>query len=284
MTERLVRLHAVPVACHHDPAQVFVGGTGRTLLLLHGGWGDAALHWSRVWEPLAARYRVIAPELPGFGPLDHAPCDSVPKYVTWLLGLLDALGVDRVFGVGNSMGASVAWSLAGRAPDRCVGVALVNGYPIPSTPPPLLWLGRTRGGSALLSKLMSYAFRPRVVRRAFVHPDRVPPGVVPLLATRGARLLANFTKVAIEGDGSPPPRVEPVLLWGAGDRLPHTSRHDAERLHATIPGARLLLLEGAGHFPQLEVPEAFVQHLVEIIASVAAPPAPADGSAVSPGS
>ena len=53
-------------------ARIFEGGSGAQVLLIHGGWTGAALSWSRVswsrvWEALAARYRVVAPDLPGLG-------------------------------------------------------------------------------------------------------------------------------------------------------------------------------------------------------------------------
>lgn len=48
---------------------MFTGGEGpRTVLLLHGGWMGAALHWSGVWDRLAQRARVVAPDLPGQQP------------------------------------------------------------------------------------------------------------------------------------------------------------------------------------------------------------------------
>ena len=49
------------------PSRAWVGGEGEMILLVHGGWGGAEMHWSRVWEPLARRFRVIAPICRGSG-------------------------------------------------------------------------------------------------------------------------------------------------------------------------------------------------------------------------
>ena len=65
-------------------ARVFVGGAGEPLLLVHGGWGGAEMHWASVWEPLAARFRVVAPDLPGIGDLAHAPLGSVREMLARL--------------------------------------------------------------------------------------------------------------------------------------------------------------------------------------------------------
>ncbi len=123
---RLQTLHVLG-----QPAHVFAGGSGSTvLLLLHGGWGGAALHWSRVWDLLGRKCWIVAPDLPGLGDLTQPGRGSFAAYVAWLQALLDALDVDQVVCIGNSFGASLAWSLAGRAPQRVTGLVLVDGFAV----------------------------------------------------------------------------------------------------------------------------------------------------------
>jgi pimeloyl-ACP methyl ester carboxylesterase len=129
-------------------AEVYAGGEGAPLLLLHGGWDDAT-QWSSVWDALARRHRVIAPQLPGLGELGYDALARVADYAGWLMEVLDALDVEAATFVGSSFGATVAWSAAGRFPTRCAGLVLVNGVPMPGTPPWLLRLVRTRLGMAL---------------------------------------------------------------------------------------------------------------------------------------
>jgi pimeloyl-ACP methyl ester carboxylesterase len=240
-------------------ARVYEGGKGVSLLLIHGAWGGASLHFSRVWDDLAQSYRVIAPDLPGLGQVDAPARASVSGYARWLVNLLEVLGVERAFFIGNSFGASVAWSLAGRYPELCAGLVLINGFPMPKTPTPLHWLSNNPVGEALMrATLRMTAFHPNALRRAFVNEDNVPDGLRAMLAQRGSLLVPNCAKLVIAGDGSPEPKVSPLLLWGAEDRLIGTSAADARKHHASIPGSTLKLIPNAGHFPQIEAPDAFV--------------------------
>ncbi len=247
-------------------ARVHVGGAGAPLLLVHGGWGGAAMHWERVWERLASRYRVIAPDLPGLGDLGEAALGSVADYAGWLVALLDALGVDRAFCVGNSFGASVVWSLAGRFPDRCAGLVLVNGIPMPATPPLLHRAGR----SAFARRLMRWAltkwiYAPRMVPLAFADPARVPAELRRCMAEDWPRIVPPYAEILIAGDGPPAPSARPLLLFGAADRLPGTGKDAARRLSDKLAGASLRFIEDAGHFPQIEQPAAFADALAHYL-------------------
>lgn len=246
------------------PARLFAGGPAGApaLLLIHGGWGGAELHWSQVWERLAARYRVVAPDLPGLGHLEQPALRSVAEYVRWLEALLDALGIARAVCVGNSFGASVAWSLAGRSPERCAGLVLVNGIPMPRTPPLLRRLGESLAGAAIVrSVVRRVAYHPNALARAFVDVRRAPGALSAMLARRGAEIVPRFAALLVAGDGPPQPRIAPLFLWGEGDRLIGTRAEDAGELHASTPGSVLRLIPEAGHFPQLEAPEEFALQL-----------------------
>lgn len=242
-----------------QPARVFVGGTGPALLLIHGGWTGASMHWSPVWNQLAKHHRVIAPDLPGLGAPETPVLGSVREYAGWLVALLEKLGVDRAVIVGNSFGASVAWSLAGRAPDLCAGLVLVNGIPMPKTPAPLLWSGRTPFGRAVMRTILrKLSFTPAALPKAFADPSKVPSELSDALSMEEPPLLNPFAMLLIEGDGPPEPRVAPLILWGEEDRLAGTELKTARKLQETHSGSKLALIPRAGHFPQLEAPEAFV--------------------------
>jgi pimeloyl-ACP methyl ester carboxylesterase len=257
----LIALHQVQVGQH--PARFYSGGSGAPLLLVHGGWGGSLMHWNRVWDHLALRCHVIAADLPGLGWVEQAPLASVGAYAEWLVALLDEIGIDRVWTVGNSFGASVAWSLAGRYPERCDGLILVNGVPMPRTPAPLLWCGRTRVGRMLMRALVrTLSYNPSAVLRGFVDPANVPPLLKHLMETdEGETILRRFADILIAGDGPPAPRVSPLLLWGKGDQLLGTSAKAARRLQRSIPGSQLRFIEKAGHFPQIEAPDVFLAEL-----------------------
>ncbi|GFP87544.1 bifunctional epoxide hydrolase 2, partial [Phtheirospermum japonicum] len=102
-------------------------GNGPAVLFLHG-FPELLYTWRHQMLSLSARgYRAIAPDLRGYGDSDAPPCAS--SYTAFhiigdLVGLLDALGLDRVFLVGHDWGAMMAWYFCLIRPDRIR--ALVN--------------------------------------------------------------------------------------------------------------------------------------------------------------
>ena len=100
-------------------------GDGTAVLLIHG-FPDSKYLWRHRIAPLVqAGYRVIVPDLRGFGnaPRPEAVEDySLSLVLRDLTGLLDALGVERAHVVGHDWGGTVAWLLAGYHPERCLSV------------------------------------------------------------------------------------------------------------------------------------------------------------------
>jgi pimeloyl-ACP methyl ester carboxylesterase len=242
------------------PARAWLSGDRAlpALVLVHGGWAGAEMHWSSVWDRLGESYYVIAPELPGLGWVETPGLPSVAAYAGWLVALLDNLGIERAWWVGNSLGGSVTASVAGRFPERTLGLAMVNGFPMPATPP---WLARFSDGRfarVVVGTLVRAIYREAWLRRAFADPSRLPASLT--AATPGwPAIIPRYVELLIAGDGPPAPRTAPLLLFGAADRLPGTGRRSAEALAKRLPNARLVLIEDAGHFPQVEQPDAFIR-------------------------
>jgi pimeloyl-ACP methyl ester carboxylesterase len=242
------------------PARVFVGGDGPAVLLVHGGWGGAEFHWSRVWGLLAQRHRVIAPELPGLGD-DSAPFASVREYA-----LLDSLSIDRAACVGNSFGASVCYALAARWPARCSRLVMVDGIPMPVTPRRMARVGRTRMGLAMMRFLLRRSVYTRAaVARSFADPSRVPSELSAIAERDWPRIVSAYASILVSGDDSPPPSAPPALIWGAQDHLPGTSLAAGRQWQVTLGATELRAIEGAGHFPQVEAPGAFVDALESLV-------------------
>ena len=108
------------------------GGDGTPLILIHGGIGNAELHWKQVWNQLAARYTVIAPNLPSFGrtsPLERA---GFAQIADWVVSLMDALNIESANVIGNSFGGGVSRLMASRHERRVKRLILVNGGAIPN--------------------------------------------------------------------------------------------------------------------------------------------------------
>lgn len=262
------------MAVQGRPARVFVGGGGESLLLVHGGWGGARLHWAGVWGRLVERFHVIAPDLPGIGRSDQEALGSVGDYARWLDALLGTLDVPSAWCVGNSFGASVVCRLASDHRARCRGLVLVNGVPLPGTPPVLRWMGQRPLARRLIRAVQKrVAYSRSALERGFVDPSNVPPELQALVRSKSPPQLDAFVDILVHGGSPRPVGLEPLLLWGEGDRLPGTSAGAARRLKTSWPGATLTFVPDAGHMPQVENPAAFVGALGSFVEEARRPAA-----------
>src|SRR5688500_16708615 len=78
-------------------------GRQRTLLLIHGGIGDARLHWEAAMPALAEDYHVVAPNLPGFGKSNTLPRMDTQAMLNWLKSFLDKQQIEQAVVIGNSL-------------------------------------------------------------------------------------------------------------------------------------------------------------------------------------
>jgi pimeloyl-ACP methyl ester carboxylesterase len=257
------------VALRHKEARVWTGGSGECLLLLHGGWAGAAAHWSCVWHALADRFLVVAPELPGIADGDEAPLPTFGVYGLWLDELLDSLGIDRAWVVGNSLGATVAWRFAAQAPHRCRGLVMVDGLPAPSVSMILgILIRRTPLRRLARMRLRQKSFSRGAWRAAFPDAARVPAEIAAVLARPDKRRMDAVLDLLLSGEApGPVPHVPSLLVWGAEDRLAGRDAAAARALAASLPDCELALLPGAGHLPQCDSPEKFTALLSHFVAA-----------------
>jgi 2-hydroxymuconate-semialdehyde hydrolase len=112
-------------------------GQGEPVLLIHGsgpgvtGWAN----WRLTIPALAENFRVIAPDIVGFGYTER-PADVQYNMETWLnhiLGFMDALGIEKAHVVGNSFGGGLALAMAIRAPQRVGRLVLMGSAGLPFT-------------------------------------------------------------------------------------------------------------------------------------------------------
>jgi pimeloyl-ACP methyl ester carboxylesterase len=233
-------------------AAVVEGGTGQPLLLLHG-WGAT----KELMLPIAQRlpgYRVIVPDLPGFGATESPPSPwGVDEYSAWVIALLDRLGVARTHIAAHSNGGRVAIALAATWPERVGRLVLTDSAGIrPSHGLQYQWRVRT-------FKLLRAAARsrglPRLLRRAAGRRAE-RRGSVDYRAASGT-LRASMVRL-VNADLRPQLsrlRVPTLLIWG--DRDEETPLSDARTMERLIPDAGLVLLEGSGHFAYAEQPDRF---------------------------
>ena len=258
---------------------VDMGQGDQTILLIHG----LAAQW-RVWlanlPAIAARHRVLAVDLPGFGdsamPLERV---SIEGFAEVLDRLCDQLGLSSVVAVGNSMGGFVAAELALRRPELVERLVLVDAAGIMPTrrershARPFLWAGALVGGR-LAATPRAVAARPRLRRAALgaviddpsmISADLAYYGLLapPGPGTRDA-LKASFSYLSYDwGERLRAIRCPTLIMWGDGDTI-IPIRH-AWEFAARIPHARVVVLEHAGHVPMAEQPERFNRELLEFV-------------------
>ncbi|WP_086843257.1 alpha/beta fold hydrolase [Amycolatopsis kentuckyensis] len=265
-----------------------MAGRGPALLFLHG-IGDDSSTWLDLLASLSDRFTVIAPDLLGHGSSAKPRADySVAAYACGMRDLLTTLDVDRVTVVGHSLGGGVAMQFAYQFPERCERLVLVGSGGVGAGVHPLLRLAAAPGAGLLLPLLGT---PPAVAAlRGFAGLLRVIDDAdLDYVLTRYARLVEPGTRSAflrtlrsvVDWRGQVVNMLDrcyltagipTLLVWGTEDRVVPSGH--ALRAHRAMPGSRLVLFEGAGHFPHRSDPERFLEILREFLAST--PPAEYD--------
>ncbi|HET7288256.1 MAG TPA: alpha/beta hydrolase [Pyrinomonadaceae bacterium] len=254
-----VRVHYQEAGDEHAPA----------MILIHG-FASSTLVWSKVFLKLAAAgYRVIAVDMLGYG-YSAKPRKgeyTIAGQAKVLLRLLDRLGIPRAIFVGSSYGGAVAATCALDYPERVEKLILVgavnNNRPLEFT---LMRLFGSRVVGDVVSPLLigSRRLLRRRMKRVYdrhswvLDERRVDARHLPLRAagTQRAiiRTVRNWDAERISRDAHLI-KQPTMLLWGENDlEIPLA---DGERLHAEIPGSRLIVFLNCGHIPHEEYPEAF---------------------------
>jgi len=253
-------------------------GTGTPVVLLHGWPDDGDLWRHQVPALAAAGYRVIVPDLRGFGasgkPAEVAAY-AVPILVGDVVAILDALDIQRAHLVGHDWGAAVGWLTAALAGDRVASLtALSVGHPAAFRTAG--WQQREKSWYMLLFQFAGVAERWLSddnfgnLREWSAHPDVEP--VVQRLSDPAALTAslgpyrANLTAEALF---SPPPPLPPVAaptmgVWSAGDMaLVEAGMLNSHR-YVTGPW-RYERIDDAGHWIPLEAPERLNKLLLDFL-------------------
>ena len=248
--------------------EVTDSGTGSPVVLLHG-WPDTAELWRhQVPALLDGGYRVIAPDLRGFGK-SSKPAEveayTAPHLVGDVVGLLDHLSIERAHLVGHDWGAAIAWMTAAFQPNRVASVvALSVGHPAA-----LRGAGgapREKSWDMLLFQFRGVAERWlsadgfRNLREWSAHPDI--DAVVERLSDPAALSASlNLYRAILPPEAlvGPPPQLPPVQapvmgIWSSGDLALTEASMTGSAAHVAGPW-RYERLDGVGHWLQLEAPD-----------------------------
>ncbi len=269
----------------HGYKRVFrIAGDGPPVLLIHG-IGDRSDTWIDVMRSLAKDHLVIAPDLLGHGQSAKPRADySVAAYANGMRDLLGVLGIDRVSLVGHSFGGGVAMQFAYQFPERTERLVLVSTGGVGRAVSPVLRAVslpgadlmlsalrlptvrlQTRLGLALLKSLDTGLGRDAADLMRLV--DALPDATARSAFIRTLRAVVDWRgQVVTMLDRCYLARGMPTLLiWGQRDSvLPVRHAHQA---HAAMPGSRLEIFSGAGHFPFHTEPERFVAVVEDFFAT-----------------
>jgi pimeloyl-ACP methyl ester carboxylesterase len=235
------------------------------LVLLHGIFAEKD-HWVDFARPLTGRYRIIAPDLPGFGESGRLP-DQTYDYAAQterLKNLLDALGVRRVHLAGNSMGGTIAALFAIAHPDRVASVALIGAPHGIRSPKPSAMDRLIDAGKAPLVARNAVEFA-QMMDLVFAQQPFLPYPI--LHATEQAALRNADSNMRLWNaqlkdryllDGRITALQQPTLvLWGGLDQVFDAS--GADLLRSRLKNPQIDVMPGVGHLPMMEAPSATAQ-------------------------
>lgn len=278
------RLELEHASIHGRDVAFRTGGSGPVIVLVHGMAGSADT-WRYVMSPLAEHFTVVAPDLPGHGASAKPRGDySLGSLADSLRDLLVMLGHDRATLVGRSLGGGVAMQFAYQFPERCERLVLVSSGGLGEDVNLLLRALSLPGAEYLLAVgcnrwasnagahvsrwLRSIGLRPgpqfadiwdsytsltdSETRAAFMQTLRS------VVDPAGQRVSAR-DRLYLACD------VPTLIVWGEKDHI--LPARQAHATHAAIPGSRLEIFAGVGHYPNCEDPERFVDVLVDFMTS-----------------
>lgn len=241
-------------------------GHGPVVVLLHGGYGSWT-HWIRTVDALAARFDVLAADLPGLGDSAMPP----EPYDAWAIARIVADGLDLLIPrserydlVGFSFGASVGGTIASLAGARVRSLTLVGAGGLGPLRRPI----ELRSWRELADpEARVAAHRANLASLMIADPAKIDDLAVKLQADNAARARLrrrSIVRTAVLDEILPTLDVPLNAIYGALDAT--TDPTDRERrLREIDPSVGVRVIPGAGHWVQYEAPEPFNAALIELL-------------------
>ena len=248
-------------------------GTGTAVVLIHGYPFNRSL-WNEQVEALVDHYRVVTPDLRGFGESDSSEGPAtMNRLARDVANLMDQLGIDQAVIGGLSMGGYVALAFVKQFPARVKALVLADTRPQADTKEgkqtrvqqaeKALSEGMAGIADAMLPKLLTpdtVSKRPEVVKRVRdMMLKTKPQGAASALLGMAEREDQSEFISTIE--------VPTMIVVGREDAI--TPLADSEAMHAKIQHSRLVVLDNAGHVSNLEQTEQFNHALLKFLERVA---------------
>jgi len=259
-------------------------GHGEPVVLIHG-FGASTYSWRKVIPELANQYQVVALDLFGFGWTErpeHGQLFTRDGQVELVVGVMDALGIDRAHIIGHSYGGAISMALAADHPDRVKSMVLVDSAAIDYPMKRRKWFARAGvfswiyiRGLALRTGFIEHLFHRAYYDDTLVTDELVEAYLDRLRVEGAARAFHGLSRPL---PASQRPReidyqdlhVPTLLLWGAQDQVvsPEVGRFHAD----LIPDCRFVAIEGAGHSPMEEKPVEFLEQVIAFFEEIDARP------------
>ncbi|MDL1872322.1 alpha/beta fold hydrolase [Deltaproteobacteria bacterium PRO3] len=237
----------------------------RKVLLLHGFGGTAQMTWMRLMPALAKDYHVIAPDLLASSFLRLNPATySVDSEVDLVLGLMQALNIEKADFVGLSVGGWVSLIIALEHPEKVGKLILVESAGLRTEIPELARLTLTDREKA-----------KRFLELLFYNPPPLPGFVLDQLVKSSTRIKAKYeavfmgfvenSKLRLLDNKVWQVRQPTLVIHGREDRV--IPFEVGERLHRLIPGSAMVALEKSGHAPVWDQPTRLKNAILDFLAA-----------------
>ena len=246
---------------------VWEAGKGEPIILIHG-FMSMAYDWRFNMAELSRQFAVYALDLPGFSYSDK-PLDfgyTTAAYSRLVLDYMDARNIKSAILAGNSLGGQVALQAGLMQPDRVGGLVLIDlgGYPGSVGFLPFKLLAVPLLGEMAMSLLnagiVKMMLKTGIFYNAALAEDATVRGYCEVYKTVNARKIPPMVMMGVSRDEARISaslgeiKCRSLIIWGAEDRV--ISPHCAGMFARDLPRASMLIVEKAGHMPQVERPEA----------------------------
>jgi pimeloyl-ACP methyl ester carboxylesterase len=256
-------------------------GEGEPVFILLHGFGASLFSWREVTGPLAQFGTVIAYDRPAFG-LTERPMEwegespySQDSQVKLVIGLMDALGIEKATLVGNSAGGTISMLTALKYPERVTRLILVDpavyaGGGAPAWVRPLLGTPQFDHLGPLFARQLQ-AQGTEFLKTAWHDPSKITPEIFegyqePLQVENWDKALWELTVSSSESrlvERLPEFNLPILVITGDDDRIVPTEQ--SLRLAEEIPNAELAVIPQCGHVPHEECPAVFMQAVTEFL-------------------
>lgn len=238
---------------------------GVPLVLLHGAYGNW-MHWLRNIPALAARRRLLVPDLPGLGDSGApADLDSATDHARALIeGLRQIVSAGAVDMLAFSLGSTLACHMSVLEPELLRRIVLIGtgGLGTPHQPPPLLPI---RGAPA---DRLDAINRHNLAAMMIHDPARIDETAIAITAYGGQRARARLQRHVMPDRLLPTIRKVPVpidVIWAEHDLLHPGPEVNVGVIRAFQPEARLRVVEDAGHWCMYEQPQRFNRTALDLL-------------------